>query len=217
MMLDEDDNFSKEKKREYLGDINTSGIHLLNLINDILDISKIAAGRLELSEAEMNLGDVIDDAHTILWPGFSKKKQQCNIIVPHELPSMLADQKLVKQILINLMSNACKYTKEQGKVDVTVWIGKSDELHLQVQDNGIGMTEEQLKSALKPFYQVQSTYVKAESGTGLGLAIVVELAELHGAKLDVHSEPDIGTTVTVTFPPERTIRVDKPKRQIATK
>lgn len=205
LMLERSDKLSKEKKNEYLNDIKDSGIHLLNLINDILDLSKIEAGKLELNEEPVDLTLLLEEIHIMLWPGLSKKEQECKINIDDDLPKLLADRKLIKQILINLITNSSRYSDHNSKINIGAHLTDSHQIKIEVKDDGYGMDEDHLEIAMKPFMQSQTSYVRSENSTGLGLPIVIELSNLHEAEFDIKSEPDVGTSVVITFPASRTV------------
>jgi signal transduction histidine kinase len=184
---------------DYAGDIHTSGKHLLELINDILDLSKIVAGRLELVESELELAP--------LYAGLAKMfvanadKAAISIVVEMAEPqlSVRADSMRVQQILMNLLSNAIKFTPPGGQV--RLFARRSlDSVCLGVSDTGVGMTPEEARLAVEPFTQVDSRLSRSHEGTGLGLAICKELASLHQGMLTIDSEKGKGTTVTLCLP-----------------
>ncbi len=190
---------------EYARDIHTSGNHLLDIINDILDLSKIEAGKLELSEDAVDIGRVADACIRLV----EARAQQNGIALRRDiapgLPALRADARAVKQILLNLMSNAIKFTPEGGRVTFTAGLAGDGGLQAIVADTGIGMKPEDVPRALEPFAQIESTLTRRFEGTGLGLPLCRRLAELHGGTLTLESELGRGTAVTVTFPASRTV------------
>ena len=186
---------------EYAKDINESGCHLLGLIADILDLSKIEAGGLELIEERVDVARVINACLTLVKERAEIGGLTLERKVPPELPALRADERKLKQILLNLLSNAVKFTPEGGKVTVTV--GTSGGLVIEVIDNGIGIAPEDMNTVMTPFGQVDSTLSRKYDGTGLGLPLTKALVELHGATLEIESEVGTGTTATVRFPSER--------------
>ena len=189
------------KYLEYAKDINESGCHLLGLIADILDLSKIEAGGLELIEERVDVARVINACLTLVKERAEIGGLTLERKVPPELPALRADERKLKQILLNLLSNAVKFTPEGGKVTVTV--GTSGGLVIEVIDNGIGIAPEDMNTVMTPFGQVDSTLSRKYDGTGLGLPLTKALVELHGATLEIESEVGTGTTATVRFPSER--------------
>ncbi len=188
---------------EYARDIREAGIHLLEVINDILDIAKIEAGQLDLNEDVFETGDSLDTCVKMLADQANESGLRLLREGPDRLPSLWADEKKFKQIVINLLSNAIKFTPEGGRVTLTAEIEGDGSLKLTVSDTGIGIAADDLEQAMAPFSQVDSAYCRKHEGTGLGLPISKALAELHGGTLVMKSEPNVGTTVIVRFPAER--------------
>lgn len=189
---------SPEKTYEYVNIIYNNGQHLLSLINDILDVSKLEANEYDLFIAEFKLKDCIYQAVTFNKPQILKKKLSLNIVCPDlELRS---DERMLKQIFTNLISNAAKFTHESGKIDIGIK-EQDAEVIITVADDGIGMTDEQVTSAIKPFVQIiddkQSSY---QQGTGLGLSLVHRFVERLGGNLHILSEPNEGTVVRIAIP-----------------
>ena len=187
---------------EYAGDIHKSGQLLLDLINDVLDLSKLEAGKLDLHETGISLPDVI--AQCVLLVKDRAQKAQIAIIcdLPATIPELRGDARAIKQILLNLLSNAVKFTPESGTVTIRARHGDSG-LSLSVCDTGIGMSAKEIEVALSPFGQIDSKLARKHQGTGLGLPISRSLARLHGGDLGIESVPDQGTTITVRFPAYR--------------
>ena len=192
--------------KEYAKDIFDSGTHLLELINDILDLSKIEAGKYELHEEEIEMAQVVDACLRVINERASAASLQVEVRIPSDLPPLRADERALKQILLNLLSNAVKFTPEGGRILVQAARARDGSLLLSVADTGIGIAEEDIPKALAQFGQVDSSLSREYDGTGLGLPLVKFLAELHGGALDLKSEIGVGTTVTVRFPAERMIR-----------
>lgn len=197
-----------EEYKEYSGDIYNSGTHLLQIINDILDMSKIEAGKRELREDLIRIKDVSLVAFKMVKPKADSKSVTLENLISDDLPPLLAEQLAVKQILINLLTNAVKFTHEGGNVKLTTDFSDKGELIFSVSDNGIGMREEDIEKALSAFGQIDGDLSKKESGTGLGLTLVKQLTELHGGRIKVESEVGKGTTVHVYFPAERVHKED---------
>jgi two-component system cell cycle sensor histidine kinase PleC len=188
-----------EKTIDYAGHISRAGHHLLDVINDILDISKIESGNFELVCDEISLYDTAGAAAELVRARCTEKKQRLDVLMPERLPSVWADNRRIKQVLINLLSNAHKFTPEGGRVCL-VATREASTVTVAVTDTGRGMTEEQVKSALMPFVQVKSQYTRDQEGTGLGLPIAKALIEMHGGRFVMSSAPDKGTTVAFTLP-----------------
>ncbi len=191
----------EERYLSYSKDINDSGAHLLGIINDLLDIAKIEAGRLVLDFEPANLDDLLDACARLLKPQADGAK--ITLLVPGRSDgphSMLGDYGKLRQILLNLMANAVKFTPEGGTVTVTARDGPAGWVEIVVADTGIGMSAEEIALALQPFRQVDNSHTRKYQGTGLGLTLARVLTELHHGMLDVASEPGQGTTVTVRLP-----------------
>jgi signal transduction histidine kinase len=188
---------------EYARDIHDSGRHLLSLINDILDLSKVEAGKYEMQEAVIDVAEVVESSLRLVRERAEETGVHLVKDIAPGLPPLLADSRGVKQVLLNLLSNAVKFTKRGGQVEVRAFVGDDRTLRIEVSDTGIGMTEEGLALAMIPFGQVDSTFSRRYEGTGLGLPLTKRLIELHNGDLEVTSEVDVGTAVTVIFPPAR--------------
>ncbi len=184
--------------REYVRDIHASGQHLLALINDILDMSKIEAGKLKLRLEAVHLDDVAEDAVRLM----RNRAEAAGLQLAADLawaPEVEADYRAVKQILLNLLSNSVKFTPPGGKVIVSA-AADGERLRVSVTDTGIGIAKPDLERLAKPFEQVESQHSKTTQGTGLGLALTKSLVELHGGRLELNSEPGQGTTASFTLP-----------------
>jgi len=189
--------------QEYASDIHDSGHHLLSLINDILDLSKIEAGKFELHEEAVTVTDTIEAALRLVSQRADKAGVELVRAVAPHLPWLYADGRVLKQVLLNLLTNAVKFTPLDGRVTIGADLGPGGDLVLTVADSGVGMSAEDLEQALTPFGQVESDIVRMQEGTGLGLPLSKHLVELHGGSLTIESKPGAGTTVRATFPAER--------------
>jgi len=193
-----------EKNKEYLGHIRESGEHLLAVINDILDVSRIEAGRAALVEAPVDLAELVRRTVSLMDP----RAKSGGLSLSHEmsggLPSVLGDERAIKQILINIVGNAMKFTDPGGKVVVELHRVDGD-LELAVRDTGIGISTKDLARIFEPFVQVESELNRRFEGTGLGLPLVKKLVELHGGRIDLESVPNQGTRVSVVFPSKRLV------------
>jgi signal transduction histidine kinase len=192
-----------DQYREYAEHIHKSGKHLLDLINDVLDLSKITAGKMELREQEVAIPSLVYDALALV-------RGRANHVTLEEkpadgLPLIWADNRLLKQILVNLLSNAIKFTPPNGTVSIGASANQSG-ICIAVQDTGVGLKPEEIKKAMSEYGQVDSKVARDHQGTGLGLPICKSLAELHGGALEIHSEPGHGTTVTLLLPASRILR-----------
>ncbi len=190
-----------EKSNEYASHIAVAGRHLLNIISDILDISKIESGTFTLNLEEHSLRELIDSSLILVRDRARAKRQMLEFKAASDLPVLLADGSRMKQIFINLLSNAHKFTPEGGRIVVVAQRSGDGGATVAIADNGIGMTQEQVAVALTPFGQVQSSYSRSHEGTGLGLPIAAALVRQHGGEFHVSSQAGVGTTVVVTLPP----------------
>ena len=189
--------------RGYAEDIRRSASHLLSIISDILDLSKIEAGRMELHEEMIDLAQVVNSCRTIVKESAVNEGLALSALLPKDLPPLYADKRSVRQILLNLLSNAIKFTPSGGRVMVEAKLESSGGLALVVRDTGIGMSGEDIEIVLQPFGQVESAHTRSHDGTGLGLPITKSLAEMHGGSMTVESEVGKGTVITVRFPAAR--------------
>ncbi|WP_419902212.1 PAS domain S-box protein [Kiloniella sp.] len=187
--------------RDYARDVNESGAHLLDLINDILDLSKAEAGKIELYEDDLDVNAVISRCEKMLLGRAEEAGLSLNLDLANEMPRLIGDEKRIKQVLINLISNALKFTRAGGVVTVSSYVTNRG-LELSVMDTGIGMAASEIPKALAPFGQVDSSLSRKHEGTGLGLPLSKRLTELHGAEFLIASELGAGTTVTLVFPLE---------------
>lgn len=196
----DDENF-----KEYAKLINTSGIHLLAIINDLLDLSKIEAGEQDFVEGEIDVGYVIETCIQTL-SGLAKEK---NISIKEQLPSkfitMKGDEKLLRQMTFNLLSNAIKYSTPDTKVTVRLRIRNSGGIDISIIDQGIGMSDEDLSTAMIPFRRASQVKNSEISGTGLGLPLVDAFVKLFDGSLNIKSEQGVGTTATLHFPQDRSV------------
>jgi signal transduction histidine kinase len=189
---------------DYLDGIQKSGQHLLALINDVLDMSRIEAGRLELNEREINVALAVDQALALVGVTADGKGVTLESRLPAILPKLLADERIFRQILLNLLSNAIKFTPEGGSVEVTAAVLSDHQLAIRVRDTGIGMSDHQLKQAFEPFsHGGDSLRARETGGSGLGLPITRRLIELHGGEIRLASRKSAGTTATLIFPAAR--------------
>lgn len=188
---------------EYMVDIETSAKHLLELINDILDLSKIEAGDPVLDEQRIDIADLIDACFVLIRHRAQASKIEVSADVPDLIPPIYGDARKLKQILVNLLSNAIKFTPSGGNVTLRASYDDVTGGMLQVIDNGIGMTETDIPNALRPFWQAESYLNRKYEGTGLGLPLCKSLVKLHQGELKIESELGIGTTVTVSLPASR--------------
>jgi PAS domain S-box-containing protein len=192
-----------ERYRQYLRDIHTSGGHLISLLNDLLDLSKIEAGKLELTFVSVNLNDLAQQCVAIMQPQANRERVIIRTSLPPNLPQIVADARSVRQIALNLLSNSIKFTGAGGQVIVATAVNDDHEIVLRVRDTGPGMSEKELQTALEPFRQIAT--VSRAGGTGLGLPISKALAEANHARFRITSQVDDGTLVEVAFPATRVL------------
>ena len=188
------------KSAEYAAHIAKSGRRLLDVVSDVLDISKIESGTFALNRQPADLFDVIDLAVEVMRDHITEKQQVIDVRVPTGLPMLDIDSKRIKQVLVNLISNASKFTPARGRIVVMARANPDKGASVAVADTGCGMTPEQIAVALKPFGQVQSHLSRTQEGAGLGLPIARGLARQHGGDLFIESKPGQGTTVLLTLP-----------------
>ena len=192
-----------EKYNDYLNDIHGSGSHLLDIINDVLDMSKAEAGRMDIEEEEFDLGAALQACTRMVSERAAVGGIQVECLTTDDLPNLFADGRLVRQIVLNLLTNAIKFTGDGGEVVLEALVDDAGDCRISVADTGIGIAPEFLDSIMQPFVQVDSGMDRKYQGTGLGLSLVKSMAELHDAKVDIESTPGVGTTIFVRFPAER--------------
>ena len=196
--------------REYAADIHNSGVHLLGLINEILDLSRIEAGRYELSETMLGLAQTMEECHRLLKLRARKRGIIVFEFFEPNMPKLWADERGVRQVCLNLLSNAIKFTPQGGKIWLKVGWTNAGGQYLSVRDTGPGIPEEEIPIVLDPFGQGSNAIKSAEQGAGLGLPIVKSIVDLHGGTFRLNSTVGEGTEVIVTFPPERVIPAAEP-------
>jgi two-component system cell cycle sensor histidine kinase PleC len=189
----------------YIDDIRSSGIHLLSIINDVLDMSKIEAGRMEINEMPVDIRAAIQFVTRLVDERAAAAELDLSVQVPPDLPILLGDQRLIRQMLLNLVSNAIKFTLPGGKIVIAATRRSDGGLDLAVADTGIGIAQDHIDLVVQPFRQVSGNLNRQHSGSGLGLSLVKAFSELHGGDLRIESEPGRGTIVTVRFPAQRSL------------
>jgi PAS domain S-box-containing protein len=190
---------------EYARDIHRSGQLLLELINDVLDLSKLEAGKLSLNESDVDLVDLVRNCLALVRKQAEEKNLGLAEGLPKELPSVRADARALKQVLLNLLSNAIKFTPPGGCVSAGARFDPSLGISLFVADTGIGMSAAEVRVAMEPFGQIDSMLAREHPGTGLGLPISAALMKLHGGEIRIDSRPGEGTTLTASIPFARVI------------
>ncbi len=192
-----------ERYADYAADIHRSGSHLLNIVNDILDVTRIDAGKFELREEKVRLAELLDGSLLAVEPQAAKGGISLKLRAPEACATIHGDKTKLKQIIINLLSNAIKFTPSNGSVELSARAEADGGLTVAVRDTGIGMARHEIQDAVQLFGQVDNSLSRRYDGAGLGLPLAIQLAELHGGTLTVESAPGLGTTVTVRFPCER--------------
>lgn len=194
-----------KRREEYIQYINEAGRHLLNVVNDVLDMAKIESGKMELSETEFPPVETLQSVISTLQPIYEKKYQEVSIEAALGNVVLCADQRLMKQMMINLMSNAIKFSGENEKIVIKADVDDYGFLRISVIDNGVGIAPDALSEIVTPFYQSENIYSRAQDGTGLGLSLVHSMIQMHGGTLELESELGSGTKATLVFPKERVL------------
>lgn len=193
-----------EQYKQYADDIYDSGAHLLAIINDILDLSKVEAGKFDLNETEVQVPELCRSVIHIVKGRADEAGIMLVKSLPENPPYLLADPRSLKQMLLNLMSNAIKFTSSGGTVDLVASIDDEGGFRFDIRDTGVGIAPEHFETVLSPFGQVDTAHARDHQGTGLGLPLVKAFIEMHDGRIEIESELDEGTTVSLFFPPERT-------------
>jgi signal transduction histidine kinase len=191
-----------ERVKEYFGLINESGSHLLRVINDILDLSKVEAGKMELECTDLDVDYLVNSTLRLIAQQASNRAQHLEVAIDVPPPPFFADERAVRQILFNLLSNAVRFTPEGGTVRVGAAATADGGTEITVSDTGIGIPRDQIARVTLPFEQIENSYSRAQGGTGLGLPLVDGLVRLHGGTLTIDSEVGVGTRIAVRFPPK---------------
>lgn len=194
---------ANERYKEYLRDIHQSGGYVISLVNDLLDLAKIEAGKLDLDFVSVNLNEIALSTVNLLQPEAQRGRVVLRSGLSPKLPPVVADQRSIRQIVINLLSNAVKFTDAGGQVIISTALGDQGEAILRVRDTGIGMDDKEIALALEPFRQVPTT--RRAGGTGLGLPLTKALVEANRAAMSITSVKKEGTLVEITFPPQRVL------------
>jgi signal transduction histidine kinase len=187
-----------ERYKEYLRDIHASGGHVMSLVNDLLDLSKIEAGKMDLEFAEVDANRVIAECVALIQPQANRERVITRLALAPRLPPITADERSLRQIVLNLLANAVRYNEPGGQVIISTALSDSGHAVLRVKDTGVGMSEGDLRKAMEPFGQASSS--RAAGGTGLGLPLTKALVDANHAGLNIRSRKNEGTLVEVTFP-----------------
>ena len=196
---------SNRRYVDYAGDISDAGQHLLALINDILDMAKIESGKFQLSNDEISIDTMVAGCLRHLDERAKSQGLTLNVNIARNLPRLQADERRMRQILLNLLTNAVKFTPERGSITVNAWRDESGDLLLSVKDTGIGMMPQDIPKALAPFEQIDSGLSRKQEGTGLGLPLTKSLVERHDGTMTIESALGQGTTVIVRLPAVRLV------------
>jgi two-component system cell cycle sensor histidine kinase PleC len=191
--------------REYVEDIHASGVHLLAVINDLLDLSKAESGRMELNETPVEIEDAATSAMRLVRERAYEASVKLLLAVPETLPDLLADERMIKQIILNLLTNSVKFTQPGGSIEVSARICDDGRMALTVKDTGVGIAAADIPKVLEAYGQADIARARSTEGTGLGLPLVKSMAELHGGDIALDSTPGEGTAVTLYFPAERVV------------
>ncbi|WP_311029879.1 PAS domain S-box protein [Mesorhizobium koreense] len=194
-----------DRYRDYLRDINRSGSHVLDLVNDLLDISKIEAGEQEMNYEAVSLNDTLAETVAMMQPQANRERVIIRSSFPSRLPEVVADLRSVRQIALNLLSNAVRYTQAGGQVIVSTSYETNGDIVMRVRDTGVGMSQPEIEQAMKPFKQVNTLRRPRGDGTGLGLPLTKAMVEANRARFSISSTPGAGTLVEVTFPSTRVL------------
>jgi PAS domain S-box-containing protein len=189
--------------QNYAQDIHFSGLHLLSIIDDLLDMAKVESGKMELNESEIDLREIFAETEVMMGERIAAADLRLFTDVPADMPHLLADARLVRQMLLNLLSNSIKFTPAGGSIMARATIEANGGVAIAVRDTGIGIDPANFGKVMQPFGQVESAFKRQYNGAGLGLSLCDSFARLHGATISLESEVGSGTTVTIHFPPER--------------
>lgn len=187
----------------YATDIHRSGQHLLQLVQDILDISKIEHGNVELNESVIEMRDLVESAIAIVSPRARESRIHIEWTVADGAQHLYADEKCLKQMILNIVVNAIKFSKPDGRIDLVAGISKNGSYRLSIADNGIGIHSDEIPRLMQPFEQMARSMTRNHEGYGLGLPMVNSLTRLHGGRLEIQSKPGVGSLVTIILPRER--------------
>lgn len=196
---------SQPKYLEYAEDIHHASTHLLDLIHDILDISQIESGRISLEDGRIDVAELIQDITSLFANTMATEGIKLTVKRDDPLPDLKGDQRRVKQMIINLVSNAVKFTKRGGEVSIEVCVDETGAVNIIIRDNGIGISEKENKDIFEPFTQVAESYSRSHEGVGLGLSIVQALMDEHGGRVALESVVGEGTVVRLVFPQQRSL------------
>ena len=192
---------------EYAADIHESGSRLLEVVNDILDLSRIEAGQVSLREQPINFPDIVDRVLTMVRGRAMESGVEITTRLAKDLPEMYADVRIMRQILVNLVSNALKFTGRGKSIGISAKINVDGEYIVCVSDEGSGIEKDLMERVLEPFGQADGSFTRTHEGVGLGLPLAKSFVEMHGGTLRLESEVGVGTKVYLAFPPERVLNI----------
>jgi len=199
------DKFSRDKTHEYAVDIRDSGRHLLSIINDILGLSKVEAGKMRFYEDDVDLIEICETSIRLLTNQAKEKDIAISLNARDDLPFIMADERMMQQIMTNLLSNAVKFSLALGQIKIDITVSPLGDIIVSVTDNSIGIARDKIDDVLEPFHQIETSYNKTEVGTGLGLSLVKAFVEMHDGEIKIESEIGRFTTVSVKIPYARVI------------
>jgi len=191
------------KYRDYVDDIHHMGTHLLSLVNDILEMSKVEAGESQLSESEFAVRELLQDSVRTVVAAYRQRSTEVVIDGQSTLPRLWGDPRMFTQMVMNLVSNAVKYTPDSGRIRVVGALADNGAFRLSISDTGIGMSDKEIVEAFEPFRRIDHALTSNFEGIGLGLPLTKAMIEMHGGKLEIASISNHGTTATLVFPPDR--------------
>jgi two-component system cell cycle sensor histidine kinase PleC len=191
------------------------GAHLLSLVNDVLEMSKVEAGESQLSESEFSVREILDDGMRTVMAAYRDRRTEIVLEPQSTLPRLWGDSRMFTQMVLNLMSNAIKYTPDSGRIRITGVVIENGNFRLSISDTGIGMSDQEIQEAFEPFRRIDHALTSNFEGIGLGLPLTKAMVEMHGGRLEVASVSNHGTTATLVFPAERVRGPDDRQRERA--
>jgi signal transduction histidine kinase len=194
-----------ERYREYIKDIHAAGAHLSSMLNDLLDLSRIETGRIELTFANVNLNDLTQQCVGIMQPQANRARLIIRTALSSGLSPVMADERALRQIVLNLLTNSIRFTGPGGQIIVSTVLSDAHEAVLRVRDTSAGMSEKDIEAALEPFRDIATAASWGSGGTGFGLPLTKALAEANHAHFRIKSAPDAGTLIEIAFPPNRLV------------
>lgn len=205
MLADRVGAISREKRDEYLSDIRESGLHLLDLLNNILDVAKIEMGKLTITDEEINLEHTLKLCHRMVAERAASNNTRLELALPEDCPNLRADPTRLKQSVLNLLSNSIKFSDGGGTVTTTAIMDGNGDLRISINDQGPGIPISEMEWVMEPFNRGRSSHVNSKEGSGIGLSLTASLMQNHGGSLDLESEVGVGTTATLHFPAARVL------------